>query len=377
MTLRLSHTAPAAFALALLAASPVLAHHSIAAEYDDKKPVTLKGTVNGFEWTNPHVFIHLDSPDAETGSNWDVELPSRVELKQNGWTKESVHAGDAITVTAISARNGSHRAYAKAVTIGSAKLAIPANEGDPAPKSAASSAPAPRWPDGHVQLGMIPGQVGYWASPSAHSLVETSAGNIRMNNDGLLANIADAGKVAPFLPWAKALYEYRQRNLLVDDPMAACLPPGGPRQFMAPFGLQIVDQPDRKRIFIMSGGGNRNWRLINTDGRAPVPDDLTPGYYGDSVGHWEGDTLVTSVGAFNERFWISNGGLPHTEALRLTERISRPDFNTLRYEVTVTDPNTYSRPWTSAWTLHWVANQEIDEYYCDDNNKDGEVSSAK
>ncbi len=89
-----------------------------------------------------------------------------------------------ITVTAIAARDGSHRVYAASVHIGSTKLNVPSNEGDPAPRKATASAPTPRWPDGHVQLGMTPGQTGYWASPSAHSLVETTAGNIRMNNDG-------------------------------------------------------------------------------------------------------------------------------------------------------------------------------------------------
>ena len=67
-----------------------------------------------------------------------------------------------------------------------------------------------------------------------------------MNADGLLANIADAGKVAPFQPWAKGLYEYRQTTLLKDDPMASCLPPGGPRQFQVPYGIQIVEQPEKK-----------------------------------------------------------------------------------------------------------------------------------
>ncbi len=80
---------------------------------------------------------------------------------------------------------------------------------------------------------------------------------------------------------------------------------------MTPFGLQIIDQPNRRRVFIMSGGGNRNWRLINLDCRAPqVATTSTPTYYGDSAGHWEGDTLVVRAGAFNERFWMSNGGLP-------------------------------------------------------------------
>jgi hypothetical protein len=160
--------------------------------------------------------------------------------------------------------------------------------------------------------------------------------------------------------------------------MASCLPPGGPRQFQVPYGLQIVEQPDRQRIFVMSGGANRNWRLINLDGRAlPTTDDGVSVYYGNSAGRWEGDTLMVTSTGYNERFWFSNGGLPHTENLKLSERISRPDFDTLKYEVTVDDPATYTRPWTSGWTLQWIPDQEMEEYFCDDNNKDMERQAAK
>jgi hypothetical protein len=159
--------------------------------------------------------------------------------------------------------------------------------------------------------------------------------------------------------------------------MASCLPPGGPRQFQAPYGLAIIEQPERQRVFVMSGGGNRNWRLIHLDARAHQPDDVIPTYYGDSVGKWEGDTLVIDTIGFNERFWFTNGGLPHTENLHLTERISRPDFNTLKYEVTVNDPGAYTRPWTSSWLLQWIPNQEIDEYFCDEYNRDSEHIEGK
>ena len=176
-------------------------------------------------------------------------------------------------------------------------------------------------------MGVVPGEKGYWANPSAASLVETTAGNIRMDNNGLLANLDDAGKVAPFQPWAKGLYEYRQRTLLKDDPMLSCLPPGGPRMFQVAHGVQFLEQPERQRIFVMSGGGNRNWRLIYLDGRAlPQSEDVTPTYFGYSSGHWEGDTLVVESDAFNERFWFSNGGLPHTESLHLTEKVFAPGF---------------------------------------------------
>jgi hypothetical protein len=194
-----------------------------------------------------------------------------------------------------------------------------------------------------------------------------------MDNQGLLASVSDAGKVAPFQPWAKGLYEYRQRMLLKDDPMVSCLPPGGPRQFQAPHGLQILEQPDRQRIFVLSGGGNRNWRLIYLDSRElPTSDDASPTYFGYSSAKWDKDTLVVSVNGFNERFWFTNGGLPHTESLKLTERISRPDFNTLKYEVTVDDPGAYTRPWSGGWTLQWVANEDMEQYFCQDNPRDAE-----
>jgi hypothetical protein len=81
---------------------------------------------------------------------------------------------------------------------------------------------------------------------------------------------------------------------------------------------------------------------------------------------------------FTERFWFTNGGLPHTESLKLTERFSRPDYNTLRYDVTVNDPATYTRPWTGGWNLYWVANEDLDtQYFCQDNNKDPEHMVGK
>src|SRR5207302_7380172 len=108
-----------------------------------------------------------------------------------------------------------------------------------------------------------------------------------------------------------------------------------------------------------------------------VGDDVSPTYYGASAAYWEGDTLVVDSTAYNERFWFTNGGLPHTEGLKLQERISRPDFGTLKYEVTVTDPGTYTRPWSGGWTLEWVAGQEIEEYFCDDNNRASDTSGGR
>jgi hypothetical protein len=356
------------------AALPLAAHHSFAAEYDEKKSVTLRGTVTRFDWTNPHVYVYVDVRDAKgETANWALELASPIELKRNGWTRDSLKVGETVTVEGNLARDGSKQVGGKTVILaGGKKLAAAANNAPVAtPRGGRSAKPAPRWPDGHVRLGPEPGEKGYWANPSASGLTESTGANIRMNADGLLLNLADAEKVAPFQPWAKGLFEYRQRVLLKDDPMTSCLPPGGPRQFQVPYGVQILEDPDRKRVFVISGGANRNWRLINLDGRElPQSEDVTPTYFGYSAGKWEGDTLVVHAVGFNERFWFANGGLPHTESLRLTERISRPDFNTLKYDVTVDDPGTYTRPWSGGWTLQWVPNEDMEEYFCDDSNRD-------
>ena len=356
--------------LILVGAAASFAHHSIAAEFDDKKPVSIKGAVVRYEWMNPHVLVHVDPFDGSAG--WTVELESPLDIKPAGWTKDTLKVGDSVTVDAIQARDGSRLAFAKSFTLpGGKKLSAPLSTAIVAAPKVDHSKPAPKTPDGHPRFGPEPGQKGYWAYPSQVSLVDKNAGTIRMNRDGLLANINDAPKVAPFQPWAQGLYIYRQQQLLRDDPMASCLPPGGPRQMMVPYGVQVIDDPARQRVFFMSAGANRNWRLVYLDGRKNPPvDDITPMYWGNASGKWEGDTLVSETDGFNDRFWFSNGGLPHTEFLKLTERFSRPDYNTLRYEVTVDDPGAYTKPWTSALTLQWVAGVEPEEYFCEDQNRD-------
>src|SRR5581483_7010347 len=93
------------------------------------------------------------------------------------------------------------------------------------PASNLPSRPAPRWPDGKPRLGPVPGEKGYWGKPSATSLMERGV-NVPVDASGLLRNIADVDKVAPFQKWARDLYEYRQRNFLRDDPLFLyCKPP--------------------------------------------------------------------------------------------------------------------------------------------------------
>ena len=349
----------------LLAATPLTAQRPLSATYDPSRHVTLKGAVTRIDWVNPRAFIFINVTDAGALSNWAVEIGNPLDLERDGWKSTTLRIGDVVTVEGLVAVGQAKQALANSVVLARTgkKVFEPAK-----PHASAGRQPAPRWPDGRVRLGPAPGKKGYWGAASASALVEAGSAPIAMNKDGLLANLSDAGRVAPFQPWARALYEYRQRRLLEDDPAARCLPTGGPRLFHTAPGFQFVEQRELGRILVMAAGGDRNWRVIYTDGRAQgQPDEVVRSYYGNSVGRWEGDTLVVDSIGFNERFWFTSGGLPHTEALHLTERFSRPELNTLKYEVTVDDPHAYTRSWRGGWTVEWVPDEEIQEYFCEEN----------
>jgi len=359
----------------VIVCTPLLAHHEISGKFDPTKTVTLNGQVTRIDWVNPHVHVLMNVTTGGKTTNWAVELESPLDLERSGWNRNSLKPGDAITIQAIRARDGSLQAWGNSITAagtGRKVLAMSA-EAMAALKPALNRPPAmptPRWTDGKPRLDAGPGETGYWGRPSSTALVETGV-NVEVDGNGLLKNIKDVEKVAPFQRWARDLYEYRQRNFLKDDPMFLyCKPPGAVRQFQMPYGNQFLEDNSFGRIFLMAGGGNHDWHFIYTDGRPQQGElggnDTNPLYYGNARGRWEGDTFVVDTKGFNEKFWFSNGGLPHTEQLHLIERFSRTDMNTLKYEVTIDDPGAYTRTWSASWTLQWVP-EELPISYCQDN----------
>jgi len=106
-----------------IAAVPTIAHHSFGAEFDDKRPVTLDGTVVKFEFMNPHSWIHLDvrTPDGKV-ERWRVETGSTNALFRRGWRKDSLREGDQITINAFRAKDGSNTANANQVKLPDGRL---------------------------------------------------------------------------------------------------------------------------------------------------------------------------------------------------------------------------------------------------------------
>ena len=168
------------------------------------------------------------------------------------------------------------------------------------------------------------------------------------------------GTTPPFTPWGEA--QFKKADSLVNDPNLACLPHGIPRLMFVPLPMQIFQVPDMVLIYEEAGNQLRQIHL-NRDHR----NDLDPTYNGDSVGKWEGETLVVDTIGFNDVTWLDHVGLPHSDALHVVERIHRADHNTLVDDFTIEDSKAYTKPWTASQTYHLKPGWEIAEYVCDNN----------
>ena len=169
----------------------------------------------------------------------------------------------------------------------------------------------------------------------------------------------------PFQPWAKALLDDRAKNQL--EPHTRCKPSGFVRQFLTPYGVEFVELPEIDRIFIFDIGGPHTYREIFMDGRTH-PANLSPSYYGHSIGWWEGDTLVVDTIGYNEGFWFDRRGSPHTDKLHTLEKFTRTNDRTIHYETLVDDPGAYTKPWTNSFDLRWESGTELFEYVCQQMN---------
>jgi hypothetical protein len=171
---------------------------------------------------------------------------------------------------------------------------------------------------------------------------------------------------APYQPWAaqKVLEFFNRRG--IDDPTGLCLPPGLPRAaIVGLFPIQIIHTP--QQVVILYEYMNV-FRVIPLNAKHPA--DLVPTYMGDSVGRWEGDTLVVDVIGFNDKTWLTTTGTFHSEALRITERYTRVDKDQINYDVTMEDPKVLTEPWTIHSTMMLREGTRLQEYVCAENNLD-------
>jgi hypothetical protein len=224
-------------------------------------------------------------------------------------------------------------------------------------------APAPRLPDGHPDLGNA---TGAWFGPTIGDMSGHAHGT--SNAVAGIQALPERVVEVPFLPWAEKAYNERQSGIGKDDPEARCVPPGVPRTNAIAFPFQIYQLPDRM-IFLYEK--LKAWRIVWMDGRKHTPADrLDPSFYGESIGHWEGDTLVVDVVGQNDLPWLDSAGHPKTEQIHVIERWQRANREILHYEATIDDPGAYSKPWANSWNMLFKPGAELLDYICQGSNPD-------
>jgi hypothetical protein len=176
----------------------------------------------------------------------------------------------------------------------------------------------------------------------------------------------------PMTPWAEAKYKAARPSIgphevplsKSNDPVAKCFPPGVPRIYLQRgLPMEIMQVPGR---VVMLFEYDHFVRQIFTDGRQH-PQDMPPSWMGDSIGKWEGNTLVVDTVGFNDKTWLDLVGHPHTDALHLVERLRRVSHDTMTIDISIDDPKAYTRPWVAHSIYELKPDWNIGEVICEDD----------
>jgi hypothetical protein len=217
----------------------------------------------------------------------------------------------------------------------------------------AQSKPVPRLPNGK------PDFTGVWDHPRVGDISQDASGRCAGETPGC-KNVG-AGEL-PFTPLGKTENERKDKF----DYGAHCLPWGYVRSFGTPYPHSYVSHPDR--LVVMWEQDNA-FHVVPTDGR-PLSKNPEPSWRGTSVGRWEGDTLVIETAGFNGRTWLDTAQHPHSDQLKVTERLTRTDYDHINYELIMEDPKFYSKPMKNVRTFVLMKpGQELYEYSCSENNR--------
>ncbi len=215
-------------------------------------------------------------------------------------------------------------------------------------KPAAASAPAPEHDlSGVWNMHSTPAQRKYTGSTYTAEPPEMTS----LGNEKYMANKPSNG------PRTHSLKE-------TDDPvLRQCLPPGTPRIYLQPFPFQMVQTP---KEILLSFEYDHTVRQIFMDGRAH-PEDITPTYMGNSIGKWDGDTLVVDTVGFNDKTWLDRDGHPHSDQLHVIERFHRVDRDNMTIDINIEDPKVLVKPWKTQLNFQLKPDWDIMELVCTDN----------
>ena len=196
------------------------------------------------------------------------------------------------------------------------------------------------------------------------------------------ATVFDRSRFPPLKAGGEPFYEPRTGDARHDEPRAFCMPSGFPSAFLGPYPVQMVQNA---RYLVMTTEFMRVTRIIPLDGR-PHQTDIEPTFYGDSVGRWDGDTLVIDTTHFkrwslDDNYYTNpNEYRMHSDAFHTIERLRRTDAETIAYDFTVDDPKIFTASWTENWQFKRHPEWEktgLYEMVCNENNRCPGGSCAK
>jgi hypothetical protein len=254
-----------------------------------------------------------------------------------------------------------------------------------------SAAPAQDWQDfkrpaptpaDWAAIAKLPDFTGVWEMPLGDSSLVVPPGSAKQNTPKAASTSARPAPMEqpslPLTPAWVAKMKYLQAHPPQDNPQANCVPNGMPEIMRLPYPYEFLFTPGQVTII---GELYRMIRHIYTDGR-PLPKDPAPTFWGTSVGHWEGQTLVAeTVGLLPQTNVIPGSGiekrLPHSDKMKLIERFRLLDPDTMQIKTTIIDPVVFTRPYTTSWILKRHPTWTIDEYICQQNNRNSVTSSGK
>jgi hypothetical protein len=193
---------------------------------------------------------------------------------------------------------------------------------------------------------------GVWLIQGDHSVLKTSEGKMPAMTAAAAAQYAAAVKA-------------RRSGKPDFDSIQTCKPHGFPRILFAAYPIEILQEP-KQVTFIHEI--HHMPRMVYLDLTLPKLEDMDPNWMGQSAGRWDGDTLVVETQGFNDLTTLDTAGLPHSTEMHVSERLRKLDADTLEDAVTITDPKTYTKSWTTRVTYRRQPGLRLKEYVCTDSN---------
>jgi hypothetical protein len=179
----------------------------------------------------------------------------------------------------------------------------------------------------------------------------------------------------PYTEWARDIRKKRTDRQARDNPDANCLPMGFLQFHQQPQPRRIMNISNPKMILIEYEANNGLRHIYMDDRKLPPQGEPQPWWYGYSVGHWDGDTLIVETnnlrGAEDSPYdgWVDVNGSPHSEQAKFTEKIRRPTYEHLQIDLTLEDPKAYTKPWTVRVDQRLIVDQDLIEFECNENQQ--------